>query len=411
MAKQQVPGTVWATHGAWHWRVKFPDEDKRRDIVLTFPFSGKRIPADCDQSIAESAAFRLWDQRVKRIRPDGSAIFTVNELCDRWVVHAEEYYRHPDGTPTGRSEIAGIHVRELRRLYGQRPVEALTHPDMLALRKALVERGLARTTINGCLGSVRRLFTWALDEALISAQTKAELTQVANLAPFRSAARETKPITSVPDDVIEATCAHLPPSLADLVRLHRLTGMRPAEACAISWERIERVGDVWAYRPAHHKNEWRRQARVVALGPRAQEILRRYEGAPGCIFSPERAIAERYDRARAERVSEVRDGEDARRERARREAGMAQRTYSEMWDVHAYARAIARACDTHGIAHWSPNQLRHTCATVVRRRFGLAAARAVLGHSMGMRITDRYSFEAAEDELLREATPAMLALG
>lgn len=31
--------------------------------------------------------------------------------------------------------------------------------------------------------------------------------------------------------------------------------------------------------------------------------------------------------------------------------------------------------------------------------------RAVLGHSMGMRITDRYSFEAAEDELLREATP------
>ena len=101
--------------------------------MLTLPFSGKRIPADSPQSVAESAAFGLWDQRVTRIRPDGRAIFTVNELCDRWVVHAKEYYRHPDGTPTGRSEIAGIHVRELRRLYGQRPVEALTHPAMLVL--------------------------------------------------------------------------------------------------------------------------------------------------------------------------------------------------------------------------------------------------------------------------------------
>jgi len=33
--------------------VKFPDEDVRRDIVLTFPFSGKRIPADCPQSVAD----------------------------------------------------------------------------------------------------------------------------------------------------------------------------------------------------------------------------------------------------------------------------------------------------------------------------------------------------------------------
>ena len=39
------------------------------------------------------------------------------------------------------------------------------------------------------------------------------------------------------------------------------------------------------------------------------------------------------------------------------------------------------------------------------------AARAILGHSFGMRITDRYSFEAAEDEILREATPAALAMG
>ena len=33
MARQNVPGTVWKSHGAWHWKVKFPDERRRRDDV------------------------------------------------------------------------------------------------------------------------------------------------------------------------------------------------------------------------------------------------------------------------------------------------------------------------------------------------------------------------------------------
>ena len=114
MARQNVPGTVWKSHGSWHWRVKFPDERRRRDVVLTFPFSGKRIPAECPQSVAESAAFRLWDARMARTRPDGTPIFTVNDLCDRWIVHARDYYRRPDGSPSGRAYNQSPFVRDLR---------------------------------------------------------------------------------------------------------------------------------------------------------------------------------------------------------------------------------------------------------------------------------------------------------
>lgn len=411
MAAQNVPGTVWKSHGAWHWRVALPGDTKRRDIVLTFPFSGKRIPADCPQSVAESAAFRLWDANMAKTRPDGTPIFTVNELCDRWIVHAQTYYRRPDGTPSGRADIQSPLVRDLRELYGRRPVEALTHPDMLRLRDRLVQRGLARSTINSILSGVRGIFKWALDEALISAQCKAELTQVANLKAFRSPARETEPIRAVPDDDIDRTCAALPESLADLVRVHRLTGMRPAEACGLRWDLIERIGEVWAYRPEHHKLEWRRQARIVAIGPKAQAVLMKYAGAEGYIFSPARTLAERAAAARAARVEPMRPGEDERREAARRAAGMEVRKVADAWNVGAYCRAVVRACADAGVEAWTPNRLRHTCATAVRRRFGIAAARAVLGHSLGMRITDRYSFEAAEEELLREATPAALALG
>ena len=31
--------------------------------------------------------------------------------------------------------------------------------------------------------------------------------------------------------------------------------------------------------------------------------------------------------------------------------------------------------------HWSPNQLRHTAATEIRREFGLEAAQVIRGHS------------------------------
>ena len=33
------------------------------------------------------------------------------------------------------------------------------------------------------------------------------------------------------------------------------------------------------------------------------------------------------------------------------------------------------------MSHWAPNQLRHSKATEVRRRFGLEAAQVSLGHA------------------------------
>jgi len=49
--------------------------------------------------------------------------------------------------------------------------------------------------------------------------------------------------------------------------------------------------------------------------------------------------------------------------------------------VTSYGRAIHNACDAAGIKVWSPNQLRHTRATELRKQFGLDAASAVLGHA------------------------------
>ena len=63
------------------------------------------------------------------------------------------------------------------------------------------------------------------------------------------------------------------------------------------------------------------------------------------------------------------------------------------------------------VTEWTPNRLRHSFATEVRKKFGIRTAGALLGHSDGSRITDGYSREAAVDELVREYGGVIEKLG
>ena len=275
---------------------------------------------------------------------------------------------------------------------------------MLAVRDALVRAGLCRVTVNARMGTIRRMWKWALSEALIPAVCKAELSQVENLKPHRSPARETTPVRPVDDATVEATLAALPPNTADMVRVHRLTGMRPEEICGLRWSLIDTSRTPWVYRPEQHKNAWRLQPRAVCIGPRARAILERHRGGDR-PFSPAQAVRERMAALREARKTPVQPSQIDRSNPA------ATRVPGEAWDPCAYTRTIARACARANVEGWGSNRLRHAFATEVRRKFGLEATRAVLGHSTGARITDRYSFDAIEDEIVGKAAPAVEALG
>ena len=93
------------------------------------------------------------------------------------------------------------------------------------------------------------------------------------------------------------------------------------------------------------------------------------------VFSPVRERAERFRRSRVARKSKVPPSQLARRVKNPK------RVPSATYTTHAYTSAIAKACAKVGVPHWSPNQLRHARATEVRRRYGLEAAGATLGHS------------------------------
>jgi integrase len=57
------------------------------------------------------------------------------------------------------------------------------------------------------------------------------------------------------------------------------------------------------------------------------------------------------------------------------------RTAGRQYTKDSYNKAIRRACEAADVEIWSPNQLRHTRATEIRRDHGLEACQVILGHS------------------------------
>ena len=408
--KLKQTGSVFDNHGLWYYSVQLPGEKRRRQVPLKAPGAKHTLRTDRPRKMAEEAAARYWEEHTRQIRRHDPAGVSVSELCALWADHCREYYRGRDGKPTSMATNAVLAVRLFRDLYGNAAVSELTHADMLQLRDALVRSGVARTTVNRRLWCVKYMLAWALDEAIIPATVKAELTQVRGVKRGRTAAPERAPVRPVDDATISATVEHMTPNTADMVRVHRYTGMRPCELCALRWSLIDTSRTPWVYRvpPEVNKNDWRGELgrpRVVCIGPRARAILERHKGDDDVPFSPIRAMAEYLEARRAARVTPIygkpKEGKSAH----------VPRVLGERWTTDAYTKTIRAACGKAKITPWGANRLRHTFGTEVRREFGLEAARAVLGHTGGGSVTDVYTFDALADEMVRKATPAVEALG
>lgn len=408
MAKYKQSGSVFDNHGLWYYSVQLPGEKRRRQVPLRAPGAKHTLRTDRPRKMAEEAAARYWEEHTRQIRRHDPAGVSVSELCALWADHCREYYRGSDGKPTSMATNAVLAVRLFRDLYGNAAVAELTHADMLKLRDALVRSGVARTTVNRRLWCVKYMMEWALDEAIIPAAVKAELTQVRGVKRGRTSAPERRPVRPVDDATVSATVERMMPNTADMVRLHRVTGMRPCELCALRWSLIDTTRTPWVYRvpPEANKNSWRGEfgiPRVVCLGPKARAILERHRDGGDVPFSPQSAMAEYLAERHAARATPVYG--------RRRQDPHTPRVLGERWTTDAYSKTIRAACERANIAPWGANRLRHTFGTEVRRAFGLDVARAVLGHTRGGCVTDVYTFDALEEEMIRAATPAVEALG
>jgi integrase len=307
-----------------------------------------------------------------------AAPLTIVELSARYWRFAVGYYRK-DGRCTGVAPAIKATLRYLKEWYGRERVTEFGPLRLKALRERMVADGHSRRYVNDHVDRIKRMFKWAAGEELVPEETYRALALVAGLRKGRTEAHETAPVLPIGDAVVDLTIAKLSPIVADMVRLQRLTGMRPAEVCILRPIDLDRSGDVWLYRPESHKTEHHGRERVVFLGAKARAILLPYLGRErkAYCFCPAEAERQRREVMHASRKTPLGYGNRPGTNRKPRPAVSA----GECYTTDSYRRAIHRACDKAEVERWSPNRLRHTAATEVRAKFGLEAAQIVLGHS------------------------------
>ena len=303
---------------------------------------------------------------------------TINELILVYRRHTHEYYQK-NGKVTREAEIIDEVLRLVRKKHGGQRIEAFGPTALDELRDTMIDDlDWSRKYINRQTPRVIAMFKWAARKEICSAEVHAQLLTLGGLKKGRTRARETERVTIVEDDVVDQTLPHLPPIVADMVRLQRLTGARPGEICTLRPIDIDRSGSVWLYTPQEHKTEHHDKKRLIAIGPQAQSILLPYlvRHEDSYCFSPAESEEKRRRKAADKRKTPRSQGNS----RGSNRVAAPKRTYSDFYSVASYRHAVQRACKKQEIKKWSPNQLRHSAATEIRKKFGLEAAQVVCGH-------------------------------
>ena len=268
---------------------------------------------------------------------------TVVELCDRFVAHAETYYRRPDGTQTSTLSNYFVAIRPLRKLYGPTPAKDFGPKALKAVRQDLVVGGCSRGVVNQAINLVRAIFRWGVAEEIIPADVHVALTAVASLRRGRSDARETDPVLPVSEADINAVRPYLSRQVWALIEVQRLTGGRPGELRVMRPCEIDKTEDIWTYTPDSHKTEHHGHRRTIYLGPQAQAVVCPFlEGRDpeAYLFSPREAEEERLAARHAQRTTPLSYGNKP----GSNQKSTPRRRPGEHYTKDSYAQAIARAC-------------------------------------------------------------------
>lgn len=384
-----------------------PKKNRKPSYLLHKPSGQARVRIDGkDHYLGEYGSPESRDRYDELIaewfakqNADGVSL-RIDELAIRFMAHANEYYRTLNGEPTGEADNYRRALRYLVGEFGRTRVREFGPVKFKAVREAMVKAGLCRSHINRQASRIKTVFSWAVENELAPTGVVQALREVAGLRAGRTAAHEAPPVVPVDAETVDATLKHLPEVVADMVRLQLLTGARPGEICCMRPGDIEREKDVWTYRPGQHKTAHRGKERRIFIGPRGQEILRPYllRAADSYCFSPAESERKRTAKRRKSRSKPSRAASRGKR-----------RKYRDRYTKDSYRRAVQYGCEAafgmpaeqrkiknNGPERkrlqkraaawrsehcWSPNQLRHSRATVLREKYGIEAAQVVLGHS------------------------------
>lgn len=261
-----------------------------------------------------------------------------------------------------------------------------------AIQRALTDKGNSVSTVNTRINSVRAILKWAKTEGLIPVDLYERCRDIGPASKVKGAIKHPRRMPlSITE--FEKAIAVLPPMIADMARLQQQTAMRPGEVCFINWADIDREDEaVWFYRPGKHKTNYLGITREIAIGKQSQAILSKYlHRLPGVpIFSPREKEQQRLNELHEQRATPMTPSQRKRASRAAARSRSRENAPGEGWRTDSYRKAIQKALEDAGLRRWFPYLLRHSGATETRKKHGLDAAQALLGHA-DRRTTERYA--------------------
>jgi len=289
-----------------------------------------------------------------------SSCRTLNAVLAAWWAECKRRYSNGKGKLGGAGNWRPI-IRLLREKCGEGRAEDLGPKTLRNILEAAAgEHDWSLSYTKMQLARVRRIYKWAVAEELV----KVSAWQKLDTIELRHG-RQTSSSPPVADELIEQTLPHLKPTLTDMIRLQRLTGMRPGELVIMRAQDVDRSSDVWVYQPSRHKTQHKGKDRFIYIGPQAQTIIVPYllrATEAGFLFPTSR---------------------------------------SGHYTTGTYQQAIYRACKRHNLKQWSPNQLRKAAATAVRKHLDVESAASLLGHSSSVVTQQHYA--AADQQRAIEA--------
>lgn len=305
---------------------------------------------------------------------------TVTEICIDYTKECNNRYLLPSGKHSTEFDTAKRVMRDLRRLFGSTDAVEFKAIRFKAIRDEFVRQGLSRYVCNKYSRHVIRAFKLASENEKLPPENYLSMRSVESLKKGKTNAHETTPILPVDVEIIDTTLQHLNSIVGDMVRVQLLTGMRPGEVCQLKPADIDRSEKIWVFKPKQHKNEHRGHSRAVCLGEQAQVILRPYvlRDDDSFCFDPSESVEQHRRKRNLERVTPPNHGNFKDKTNPKLEPGWKP---GNCYTTNSYRRAIHRACDSAKIPRWSPNRIRKTAATNIRKITGsLEGAQAVLGH-------------------------------
>lgn len=293
-------------------------------------------------------------------KPRGT-VLTIAELVEKWQAHADAKY-----SLEGREASQFVWACEpLLAKHATLPVADFDANRLEEVRDEMIRLDWSHKVIGRRITRVRTMWRWACRKGLAPKGSWEALRELEPLAPNDRRVKRLPPRQGCAWHDLARVCRFTNRTVRAMLLFEWFTGARPGEVRHLLVGEIDRSEGVWIANLVKHKNAWRGQTRAIAIGPRAQRVIRDFI-----------------------------DGKKAGQHVFESTPG---RGYAD----ESYCRAVARASERAGVVGVTPYSARHSYKTRVKRADGLDTARAGLGQA-SLSTTDLY--DSGQDlELAKKA--------